>query len=97
MVTTPGSGLMMIEGPTNEKNINWLLHARDIEQPHWTFPLLVTRFSRKPVVLQKHTKLSAVGIGSRIVVVTARLHDEKEARDMVETDKTGQKERKRND
>lgn len=91
MMTTSRCGLMEIEKSTIQKNMNRLLPARCIDNvwPHRAFPILVTNFSRKPVMLHKNT-IIAVGIEPPSTVVTSRIDDEKEAKRMDEKEETGQ-------
>lgn len=83
---------MAIEKPTNQKNMNKTLPSRGMEDVrlHHAFPLLINNFSRRPVMLHKHS-IIAVGTESLSAFVTARIDDEKEAPRMDDSEKTKQR------
>lgn len=67
---------MTIKRPRNQKNMNKPFPARGIEdiRQHCALQLLGTNFSRKPVMLHKHTTI-AVGTEPLSAVVTSRIDD----------------------
>lgn len=74
------SGLITIERPTFQKNIDILLSARGIEDdwPYCSIPLHVMNFLNKAVVLHKH-KIIAVGTELPSTFFTPKIDDKKEA------------------
>lgn len=72
--------------------MNWLLPGRGIEEVRWhrAFSILVTKFSKKPVLLPEHT-IIAVETESLSAVVTPRKVDTSQAREDEENNEPEQR------